>query len=146
MKFQEIIAKYQALSEEQKKALDDVGYYSVTSWEHYWKFSSFSLGINNADWWRFVPFYWVKSQKKYDWKGAKVNSIFYPLFDWKWEDKEFRWFRFGRVVNIKYLKTKDWNEVGIDELKKENMTYEPKETKAEKLDAKKKTIQDIIKN
>ncbi len=140
MKQTELIQKYKALSTEQKENLKNAWYYHKGG--SYWMLASFQLQMAGAECGFFVPFSWVKNQKKYERKGAKVNFIFYCVIDKleNWES-EFKGYNSGRIVNVKYLKNKDWSNADIQDIKKEVTEY--KYTKKENVEKEKKDLQKI---
>lgn len=139
MKTFDLIKNYKALTEEQKEKLKTAWYFH--KWWHYGAQASYQLALGGAECGYFVPFSWVKNQKKYDRRGAKVHYICYAIIDSEDWEKKFKWFSWGRVVNIKYLKNKDWSDPDENEIKKEALEYEPKHEN--KKEAEKKDLQKI---
>lgn len=97
-----------------------MGYYCASSGEHYGKIASRCLYLAGALGGYYVPMSWLLKQRKYDFKGAKVQCIRFTIMkDSDLWGKEFGGYGCGRVINVSEIRKADGNALTIEEVKEE---------------------------
>lgn len=120
MKRTEFIERFQKLTEEQKQKYEELGYYAVSSWDHYGMHASFCLSMQGAKGGYYIPISWLLKQKKYSFKWAKCFGIHFVIMkdaiEW---GKEFWGVGYGRVINVADLRKIDGTDIELQELQKD---------------------------